>query len=61
MAAAQSKTRTALHAARDSEKLIAFKDIISGLIDRRVLKANINDSVDSEVVLGLCTRQVTDE
>ena len=61
MGAAQSKTRAALHAARDPEKLIAFKDIISSLIDRRVLKANINDSVDSEAVLGLCTRQVTDK
>ena len=41
--------------------LIALNGMASCLIDRRVLKANINDAVDSEVVLCLCTRQVTDE
>ena len=61
MRTTQAKTRAALHAARDPEKLITLNSVISCLINCRVLKANINDPVDSEAVLGLCTRQVTDE
>ena len=61
MRATQTKPRAALHAARDPEKLIAFKDLVSCLIHRRVLKAKINDPVNSKTVLGLRTGQVTDE
>ena len=61
MGTTQAKPRAALHAARDPDKLIAFKDLVSCLIDRRVLKAKINDSVNSKTVLCLRTREVTEE
>ena len=53
MGTTQAKPRAALHAARDPDKLIAFKDLVSCLIDRRVLKAKINDSVNISGTLSM--------
>ena len=61
MGTTQAKPRAALQSTSDPDKLIAFKDLVSCLIDRRVLKAKIHDSVNSKTVLGLRTREVTEE